>query len=83
MFLFQLQFFLFPFFLKKSPSVGETTNLMQIDTQKFMDLCLYLNLVFTCPLQIGLAIYFLWNILGFAALAGNTTAVVKKIISGD
>ena len=32
-------------------TVGETTNLMQIDTQKFMDLALYLNFVITSPLQ--------------------------------
>jgi len=52
-------------------AVGETTNLMQIDTQKFLDLSLYLNLVWTSPLQIVLAMYFLWNILGPSSLAGN------------
>lgn len=51
--------------------VGETTNLMQIDTQKFLDLSLYLNLVWTSPLQIVLAMYFLWNILGPSSLAGR------------
>ena len=51
--------------------MGETTNLMQIDTQKFLDLTLYLNLVWTSPLQIILAMYFLWDILGPSSLAGN------------
>ena len=53
-------------------SVGETTNLMQIDSQKFMDLALYLNLFWSSPLQICLAMYFLWNVLGPSSLAGKT-----------
>ena len=36
---------------RREMTVGETTNLMQIDTQKFMDLALYLNFVITSPLQ--------------------------------
>ena len=44
---------------------------MQIDTQKFLDLSLYLNLVWVSPLQIVLAMYFLWDILGPSSLAGN------------
>jgi len=56
---------------KKEMTVGETTNLMQIDTQRFMDLCLWLNLAWACPLQIVLAMYFLWQVLGPASLAGR------------
>jgi ATP-binding cassette subfamily C (CFTR/MRP) protein 1 len=43
---------------------------MQIDSQKFMDLALYLNLFWSSPLQIALAMYFLWNVLGPSSLAG-------------
>lgn len=53
------------------PTVGETTNLMSIDTQKFMDLMLYLNMIWASPLQIALAVYFLWQILGPSSLAGE------------
>ena len=53
-------------------TVGETTNLMSIDTQKFMDLMLYLNMIWASPLQIALAIYSLWQILGPASLAGES-----------
>ena len=53
-------------------SVGETTNLMSIDTQKFMDLMLYLNMAWASPLQIALAMFFLWQILGPSAMAGKT-----------
>lgn len=34
------------------------------DAQRFMDLTTYLNMIWSAPLQIGLAIYFLWAILG-------------------
>ena len=49
---------------RREMTVGETTNLMQIDTQKFMDLALYLNFVITSPLQIALSLYFLWDLKG-------------------
>jgi len=44
---------------------------MSIDTQKFMDLVLYLNMVWSSPLQIILCMYFLWGILGPSSLAGG------------
>ena len=62
-------------------AVGETTNLMQIDTQKFLDLSLYLNLVWTSPLQIVLAMYFLWQILGPSSLAGIVRWIYQSYIS--
>jgi hypothetical protein len=44
---------------------------MAIDTQKFMDFALMINVMWACPLQIALAIFFLWDVLGPSALAGN------------
>ena len=58
---------------RKEMTVGETTNLMAIDTQKFMDLVLYLNMVWSSPLQIFLCLYFLWGILGPSSLAGKSS----------
>jgi hypothetical protein len=46
---------------------------MSIDTQKFMDLMLYLNMAWASPLQIALAMFFLWQILGPSAMAGQST----------
>ena len=43
---------------------------MAIDTQKFMDLTLYLNMLWSSPLQIALAMYFLWGILGPSSFSG-------------
>eukprot|EP00094_Tigriopus_californicus_P001437 TCALIF_01392-PA protein Name:"Similar to Abcc1 Multidrug resistance-associated protein 1 (Mus musculus)" AED:0.04 eAED:0.04 QI:0/0.8/0.33/0.83/1/1/6/0/1537 len=61
---------------RKEMTVGETTNLMQIDTQKFMDLTLYLNLIWSSPLQIGLSLYFLWGTLGASSLAGLAVMIL-------
>ena len=61
-------------------TVGETTNLMSIDTQKFMDLMLYLNMIWASPLQIALAVYNLWQILGPASLAGESTNFTTRFI---
>ena len=61
-------------------TVGETTNLMSIDTQKFMDLMLYLNMIWASPLQIALAVYNLWQILGPSSLAGEFHPLVPGVV---
>lgn len=42
--------------------MGEIVNLMSTDAQRFMDLAPFLNLVVSVPLQIILAMYFLWQV---------------------
>lgn len=49
---------------RKESTVGEIVNLMAVDAQRFMDLTTYLNMIWSAPLQISLALYFLWNLLG-------------------
>ena len=49
---------------RKNSTVGEIVNLMSVDAQRLMDLMAYVNLIWSSPLQIGLAIYFLYDILG-------------------
>jgi hypothetical protein len=49
---------------RKETTVGEIVNLMSVDAQRFMDLTAYLNMIWSAPLQIGLALYFLWHTLG-------------------
>lgn len=56
---------------RKESTVGEIVNLMAVDAQRFMDLVTYINMLWSAPLQIGLALYFLWDILGPSVLAGN------------
>jgi hypothetical protein len=49
---------------KKERSVGETVNLMSIDSQRIMDVIMSLNLLWSSPLTITLSIYSLWAYLG-------------------
>lgn len=55
---------------RKESTVGEIVNLMAVDAQRFMDLTAYINMIWSAPLQIGLALYFLWDLLGPSVLAG-------------
>lgn len=49
---------------RKESTVGEIVNLMSVDAQRFTDLTTYLNMIWSAPLQIALALYFLWETLG-------------------
>ena len=51
-------------------STGEITNLMSIDSQRFVEIVPYLNTVWSGPFQFLLAIYFLFDLVGWSALAG-------------
>ncbi|ODM95243.1 Multidrug resistance-associated protein 1 [Orchesella cincta] len=55
---------------KRESSTGEIVNLMSVDVQKIMDLIPFVNMVWSAPFQIAVALYFLWGILGPSSLAG-------------
>uniref|UniRef100_A0A8C9NP64 ATP binding cassette subfamily C member 3 n=2 Tax=Serinus canaria TaxID=9135 RepID=A0A8C9NP64_SERCA len=61
---------------KRSSTVGEIVNLMSVDAQRFMDLVSFLNMLWSAPLQIFLALYFLWQTLGPSVLAGVAVMVL-------
>ncbi|XP_072229951.1 ATP-binding cassette sub-family C member 3 isoform X1 [Leuresthes tenuis] len=61
---------------KRSSTVGEIVNLMSVDAQRFMDLTTFLNMLWSAPLQIMLALYFLWQNLGPSVLAGVAVMVM-------
>lgn len=42
--------------------MGEMVNLMSVDAQRFMDVSPFINLLWSAPLQVTLAIYFLWQV---------------------
>ncbi|XP_037664364.1 canalicular multispecific organic anion transporter 2 isoform X2 [Choloepus didactylus] len=68
--------------VKQESTVGEIVNLMAVDAQRFMDLAPFLNLVWSAPLQIILAIYFLWQNLGPSILAGVALMVLLIPLNG-
>ncbi|KAI3383909.1 hypothetical protein SNEBB_000827 [Seison nebaliae] len=55
---------------KNSSTVGEIVNLMSVDAQRFYDIVTYINMIWSAPFQIIVAIYFLWQLLGPSVLAG-------------
>ncbi|CAB3223722.1 unnamed protein product [Arctia plantaginis] len=67
---------------RKESTVGEIVNLMSVDAQRFIELTAYLNMIWSAPLQISLALYFLWGILGPSVLAGLAVMIILIPING-
>ncbi|XP_026315306.1 multidrug resistance-associated protein 1 isoform X2 [Hyposmocoma kahamanoa] len=67
---------------RKESTVGEIVNLMSVDAQRFLELTAYLNMIWSAPLQIALALFFLWGILGPSVLAGLAVMIVLIPVNG-
>ncbi|KAK0179174.1 hypothetical protein PV327_007989 [Microctonus hyperodae] len=61
---------------RKESTLGEIVNLMSVDAQKFLELTPYINMIWSAPLQIALALYFLWDELGASVLAGLLVMII-------
>ncbi|NXR46089.1 MRP1 protein, partial [Hippolais icterina] len=61
---------------RKTSTVGEIVNLMSVDAQRFMDLATYINMIWSAPLQVVLALFLLWQNLGPSVLAGVAVMVL-------
>ena len=55
---------------KGKSTAGELVNLMSVDAQRLMQIITYINCLWSSPLQIGVALFFLYNTLGLSVLAG-------------
>lgn len=67
---------------RKESTVGETVNLMSADAQRFNDVTNFIHLLWSCPLQIIVSIFFLWLELGPSVLAGLAVMVLMVPING-
>ncbi|XP_026080611.1 canalicular multispecific organic anion transporter 1-like isoform X1 [Carassius auratus] len=67
---------------RKESTAGEIVNLMSADAQRFNDVTNFIHLLWSCPLQIVLAIAFLWIELGPSVLAGLLVMVLMVPING-
>uniref|UniRef100_A0A9J8BGV1 ABC-type glutathione-S-conjugate transporter n=1 Tax=Cyprinus carpio carpio TaxID=630221 RepID=A0A9J8BGV1_CYPCA len=67
---------------RKESTAGEIVNLMSADAQRFNDVTNFIHLLWSCPLQIALAIAFLWIELGPSVLAGLLVMVLMVPING-
>lgn len=54
----------------KSFNVGELVNYMQVDAQKLKDLPFFVGGVLFLPLQLGVAIFIMYEVIGISFLAG-------------
>ena len=55
---------------RKGTTIGQIVNLMSVDAQIFQEAPAYAHMIWSAPLTIAVAMYFLWQELGAAALAG-------------
>ncbi|XP_061222661.1 multidrug resistance-associated protein 1-like isoform X2 [Neopsephotus bourkii] len=55
---------------RRNYTTGEIVNLMSADTQQLMEMAVNLNLLWSAPFQILMAVVFLWKELGPSVLAG-------------
>eukprot|EP00079_Xenopus_tropicalis_P030383 XP_012826370.1 PREDICTED: multidrug resistance-associated protein 1-like [Xenopus tropicalis] len=62
---------------RKESSAGEIVNLISTDVQKLMDLATCVNYMWSAPVTIIVAMYFLWQTLGIAVLAGVAVFILN------
>lgn len=62
-------------------SIGEITNLLSIDAQRMQELTTYLHAIWYSIIQIGLALFFLWQQLGAASLGGVVIMIIMMPIT--
>lgn len=61
---------------RKESTVGEIVNLMSVDAQRFQDMLGYLWSIWSGPLQIVLAVYFLYQTVGPSVFAGLGVIII-------
>lgn len=63
---------------RKESTSGEIVNLMSVDSSRLMDLTSYLHILWSGPLQISLALYFLYQTLGSCIFLGLLIMVLSS-----
>lgn len=61
---------------KQKSNIGEIVNLMAVDAHKFLDLIVTLHYLWDSPLIISLSLYFVWQLLGYATIAGVVVLIL-------
>jgi ABC-type multidrug transport system fused ATPase/permease subunit len=67
---------------RQGSTIGEITNLMAVDASKLADLCTYLHILWSGPMQICIAVYFLYQTLGIAVFGGIAVMILMIPING-
>ena len=61
---------------RKTSTAGEMVNLMSVDAQRLMELTSYIHYLWSCPLQIVIAVVFLYDAMGVSIFAGVAVMVL-------
>ncbi|XP_052133282.1 multidrug resistance-associated protein 1-like [Frankliniella occidentalis] len=61
---------------RRERTAGEIVNLVSVDTERMLEACDYLPMGLSSIVEIVVALFFLWDLLGVAALAGLASFVV-------
>ena len=56
-------------------TTGQIVNLMSVDANRIIEFISFVNVAWSSPLQIGIAIYLLWQQLGVATMAGVSVMI--------
>lgn len=67
---------------RQQSTTGEIVNLMAVDAQRFMEVVTYLHMIWSAPLQIALALYFLYDLLGPSVFAGLAVMLLLIPVNG-
>ena len=57
---------------RREQSAGEVVNLISVDCQKIEEAMIFINLLWACPLQVCLAIYFIYKQINWSVFVGKT-----------
>lgn len=63
-------------------NVGKITNLMSVDADRLGIIPSFVNMFYNSPVEIFVALFYLYNLLGFAALVGLVIMLVSFPITG-
>ncbi|KAK3097219.1 hypothetical protein FSP39_007607 [Pinctada imbricata] len=67
---------------RKESTVGEIVNLMSVDVEHLQNIIPYLWCVWSSPLQIGVALYFLYQTVGYSMFAGLGVMILLLPLNG-
>ena len=67
--------------VKQASSVGEIVNLMAVDAMRMYDFLSFVHILWSAPLQICLAMYYLYNEFQYAAFAGLVAIILTLPIN--
>ncbi|CAH1986538.1 unnamed protein product [Acanthoscelides obtectus] len=67
---------------RKEKTVGEIVNLMAVDSSRISMMTIFINMVWSAPLQICLSLYFLWQELGPSVLSGLALMILLIPLNG-